>query len=356
MASSQTDVRFERSRFFDDAILENVPDLAVAPYNLVSNVSRSGQLGTGIRITKLDGATPAVFNPTVGVVLQTPSMWNNYPKLQESLKALMETHAKSITNIDFGYTLDTDETPVGHDGQTMKVPTRVQRGAVSPSATFIEYTGNPVYNLFRHWMFCIQHPDTNASILPAFNSDVSQIPAWYMSSYSMSMLFIQYDPSGLPDRIYDAAVIVNMFPTNIGDIGFERTIGTTQTKERTIEFTGLVQHNENTRELGVRVAEMLQLHKINYQFALPGLGGTADPDMAIQSELRTMGGLEYEAGPEGHHNMVEGAIKQYKFLGEGGNEAYEAIMTGGSDKTIPQTGAAEASSTNGEGQEFTTLG
>ncbi len=315
--------QFKPSEYMQNAVLEQVTSLGVAPSAQVANLARSGQLGTGIRFTKLDGATPAVFNPVVGVVLSVPSMWNRWPKLQEMLRAIMETHAKSITGIDFGYTLETGDTIVGHDGQTMKVPTRTTRGQVNPSATFQEYPGMPIYNLFRTWIFDIQHPDTNMSLLPATVHQTSDIPAWYMSAYSMSMIFIQYDPSGLPDRIYDAIVITNMFPTEIGEIGFERTLGTTQLKERSISFAGIVQHNENTKELGYQVANMLSLHKINYNFALPGLAGSTNPDNAIAERIRPYGGLEYEAhgGEAGQQNS--GMINNFRYLGESGMEAYD---------------------------------
>ena len=334
---------FKRSKYMEDAVLQQVTSLGVSPDQLVANLARSGQLGTGIRFTKLDGATPAVFNPVVGVVLQVPSMWDRWPRLQEMLRAIMETHAKSITGIDFGYKLETQETIVGHDSQSMMVPTRTTRGSVSPSATFAEYPGLPIYNLFRTWMFNIQHPDTNMSILPAQISDTAEIPAWFMTAYSMSMLFIQYDPSGLPDRIYDAMIICNMFPTDIGDIGFERTIGTTQLKERSVSFSGLVQHNENTRELGYRVAELLQLHKINYNFALPGVAGTVDVNAAIEENIRPYGGLEYEAGPEDRKSRVRGSIDQFEPLGRSEEEYDDTYNPSGS---MAQTGAATANPTS----------
>lgn len=335
MADAST---FKRSRFMSDAILTQVTSLGVSPNALVSNLARSGQLGTGIRFTKLDGATPAVLSPVVGVVLSMPTMWDRWPKLQEMGTSIMETHCKSITGIDFGYTLETQDTPVGHDGQMMKVPTKTTRSAVNPTAVCVEYPGFPVYNLFRTWMFHIKHPDTNASILPANISDTSQIPAWYMSAYSMSMAFIQYDPSGLPDRIYDACVITNMFPTEIGEIGFERTIGTSQLKERSINFAGIVQHNDNTKELGFRIAELLALHKINYNFALPGLAGTTDVDTAIQTELRSYGGLAYESN--GDQAGVEGAATQFKFTGAAGEDGYSDTTSTGD--RIPASGAATA--------------
>ena len=278
--SNQGQVSFLQSKFMDDALLvgDNT-STGISSNALASNLTQSGQLGVGVKFTKLDGATPAVFNPVVCIVLNTPSMWDRYPKLQEMLRAIVETHAKTISGIDFGYTLETTDTPVGHDGQTLKVPTRTTRGAVNPSITVPEYPGMPVYNLFKQWIFDIQHPDTNASALPANIGDTarlqdSDIPGWFMSAYSMSMICIQYDPSGLPDRIYDACVITNMFPTEIGEIGFERSIGQTKPMERSINFSGLVQHNEMTKALGISVAKMLNMHKVNYNFALPGLAGS----------------------------------------------------------------------------------
>ena len=283
---------FKQSRFMDDAILNvDAQSTGAGALDLASNITYSGQVGSGIRFTKLDGATPAVFNPTVIVVLNTPSMWERFPKAQAMLRAIIETHATSVTNIDFGYTLETAETVVGHDGQTLKVPTRTTRSSVEPSIEVPEYPGMPVYNLFKQWMFDIQHPDTNASVLPSkmlanggdtFNinsamsaNNFTDMPGWYVSAYSMSIAIIQYDPSGLPDRIYDAAIITNMFPTSIGDVGFNRQIGTTEMKPRTIQFTGLIQHNEMTKALGVNIAKMLSMHKVDYDFALPGLAGSS---------------------------------------------------------------------------------
>lgn len=285
-----------KSPFMSDALLEKVVGLGSHLQGTVANVSRSGQNGTGVRITKLDGATPLVFNPVIPVVLTVPTMWNKFPQKQEMLRALMETHARNISGIDFSYALETTQVQIGHDGQQMDAPTKTTRSQVNPSATFTEYTGNIIYKFFQDWMFDIQHPDTNASILPAMGLMDEDMPGWTMSAYSMSMLFIQPDPTGLPDRIIDAFVICNMFPKDMGEIGFQRQLGTSETKERSINFTGIVQHNNNTKELGIRVMKMLGLHRINYNNALPGLAGSVDPNVAIQSDLKDKdGGINWEA-------------------------------------------------------------
>lgn len=286
------------TEFMQDALLNNVTQLGTAGRTGVANMIRGGQLGTGIRFPNIDAASPLVFNPAVIVVTHVPAMWNEYPKLQEMLKSLVETHAKSITGIDFGYQMETADTIVGHDGQTQKVPTRSTRTQISPSMTFQEISGNLVWNLFRMWISDMQHPDTNFSKLSA-QIDGGVIPPWLMSSYSMSMVAIQFDPTGLPDRIIDAAFYTNLFPTDTTELGIQRTLGTSEIKERTIPFTGIVQHNENTRELGYHIAKMLNLHKIAYDFALPGLSGKVLPaDGSISKTISKLGLYDEALGTE----------------------------------------------------------
>lgn len=248
----------------------------------VANVIDGAQLGMGVQITRLDAATPLVFNPAVLVVTQTPSMWDNFPYAQKMLKSLVEQHAKSVSGIDVSYTLETATTPVGWDGQELKVPTRATRAAVDPSFTWQELTGNLVWNFIRKWIFDIQHPDTNASLMSAVIGDNSTgstngassniIKPWLMSSFSMSMLAIQFDPTMRPENVIDGFYYTCMFPTATGDFGLERTHGTTKAMERSVPFTGLVQHNDNTKWLAQEVATLLQFHKVNYNKAIAGPG------------------------------------------------------------------------------------
>ena len=129
------------NQFMSDALLTQVVGMGSQVHGEVANVARSGQNGTGVRITKLDGATPLAFNPVIPIVLTVPTMWNKFPQKQEILRALMETHARNISGINFSYTLETDQKPIGHDGQQMDTPTKTTRSQPSPSATFTEYTG-----------------------------------------------------------------------------------------------------------------------------------------------------------------------------------------------------------------------
>ena len=93
--------------------------------------------------------------------------------------------------------------------------------------------------------------------------------AYSMSAYAASFMVIQFDPTMRPDRIIDAAHFCNVFPTETGTIGFERTIGTVKPLERSINFTGIVQHNTQTKAIGQAIAEKLALHVHNYDATDP---------------------------------------------------------------------------------------
>lgn len=249
-------------------LLENVIHLGVPETSKAGNLNIGNQLGMGIQIPTLDAATPLVFPPAVVVVLQTPTMYDSKPEIGKMMKNIMECHAKSVSGIDFGYTLETADTPVGHDGQVMAVPTKTKRSAVNPTFTFTEVTGNLVWNLFRQWIWDIQHPDTNASFAEMELYD--RVPGdstkyvYTMSTYALSMLVIQFDPTMVPANIIDAAFYTNMFPTATGDLGLERTIATSKTMERSISFTGIVQHNTHVRRIAREVATALNLRRAQY--------------------------------------------------------------------------------------------
>lgn len=270
----------------NESLIQSAEALGLGVGQKAANMINGSQLGVGLRPATLDAATPLVFPPAVLVVLQTPSMYKDNPEISQALKSLIESHAKSVTGIDFGYTLETQEQPVGHDGQFMQVPTKSKRSAVSPSFVFSEVTGNLVWNIFRQWLFDIQDPDTNASM------SRFEVPDTFMSSaYSMTMMAIQFDPTMRPENIIDAAFYSNMFPTDPGgQLGLERQPTQSNVKERTVQFTGHVQHNYTTRELGIKIATELQLAKVNYNKVQPGVTdvNTALKESGLAQEVSSL--------------------------------------------------------------------
>lgn len=249
-----------------NAFINNATGIAAGD-SKIANISAGAQLGLGARLTLLDAATPLAFSPAVVIVTHTPTMFKDIQYADAILKTLVERHAKSITGIDFGYTLEQQETPAGHDGQQLKMPTHSKRTDVSPSMVFQEINGNLVWQFHRRWMSLIRDPDTNASAMAAWDTD--DLSPQLLSSFSMDIAVIQFDPTMRPENIIDAAMITGMWPTETGNFGFQREIGTTQLQERTIPYTGVVQHNDNTRTAAQNIAKVLNLHKANFNVAPP---------------------------------------------------------------------------------------
>lgn len=233
------------------------------------------QLGMGYNMPTLDVATPCMYIPATIVVTSVPQMYvhNGAPNAMGlMIKNLMESHAKQVSGIDFTYANSPDTSAqVGHDSQTLGTPTKTTRSAVQPSFQFTEIGNNTVRNCFQRWMWDIQHPDTNASM-----AQVEFPGAWTMSAYAASFLVIQFDPTMRPERILDAAHYVNVWPSDIGPIGFERGIGQVRPQERTIQFTAVVQHNPMIKYVAMKVAERLRLHVHNYD-AAPANPALLDP-------------------------------------------------------------------------------
>jgi len=236
-----------------------------------ANLVEGGQLGYGYKAGLFDAATPLAFSPAVIVVLQTPMMWD--PRnlgddglLAMTTKSMFECHAKSVTGIDVNYNLDSGDQPLGHDGQNFKVPTQSKRAEVNPSFTWPEVTGNLVWNIILRWIWDIQDPDTNAGL------EFMEDPLPYtMSAYSLTFMAIQYDQTQHPDRIIDAAIFCNVYPQATGEMGIQRTIGTTEVKERAITFNAYLMHNRYTKYLGRQVAYRLNLRSETYLGASPNV-------------------------------------------------------------------------------------
>ena len=307
---------------------------------LVADVGASGQMcGIGPRIMNLDGATPQVFPPAVIVMLQTPTMWKAVSKyagmndrvadpLGKMLKDLWELHAREISGIDFGYNLNTSDSLVGQDGQNLSVPTNTQRSAVSPSVTWTELYGNLVWNFHYRWIMDINHPDTQNSYLSAISAAstgndeaLADLPPWVMSTFSCSFMAIQPDPYGTYDRILDAALYTGCFPTETGNIGIKKQVNSHELMERSIPYKALVQHNDNTREVGALILKALNFHKPDYQRAttlgkidgdLTGSGANRLASEAITA-FKDMVAGDYILQEAGGNNLANSLSRHTRF-------------------------------------------
>lgn len=273
---------------YANGLIGNAGQLGATDTDTIADIQYGAQLGVGPNLPQIDGATPLIMAPTVAIVTHIPTMFNNVQYAPQTLKALVERHAKEISGIDFGYQLEGSPTPVGQDGQELHMPTNAKRTPVTPTFTWQELQGNLVWNFHKNWIEMIKDPDTQASILSSTNITSIMSPM-LLSSFTMDVLFIQFDPTMRPENIIDAWFITNMWPQETGLIGAKRQIGRSEMPERQIAYYGVLQHNRNTKAVGQIIATTLGLHKANYDFAMPFSSAIDDKitNMGLQEESTT---------------------------------------------------------------------
>ena len=283
-----------------NALLNGVANICNNQSATINDITVGGQLGVGPRLANIDGATPLVFAPAIPIITHIPTMFtpaagtattssttSQGSTMGGVLKALIERHSKTITGVDFGYEMDEGSAYVLADGQEAKIPTKNKRSQISPNMTFAEIQGNLVWNFFRQWMMMISNPDTHFSSMASMANGNDSLAPYVYSYFSMDMLLISFDPTMLPQNIIDAVFITTMWPKTTGQLGMKREIATAETPERSIDFNGIVQHNSNVYQAAVAIAQTLQLHRENFQFATP-IATSIEPaaqNMGLQQEV-----------------------------------------------------------------------
>ena len=286
---------------------------------LITDLEIAGQLGYGIKPGALDGATPLVLPPAIIYVTQTPAMWSVSDEgqvLARVVKSMFETHARSVTGIEIGYTLESGQGTVGHDGQQMDAPTVSKRAAVNPSITYGEITGNLVFRVHQTWIWDMADPDTQISL--ARIPEAEMMP-FTMSTYALSFIALQFDQTYTANRLLGAIYVTNVYPQGTGDFGIKREIGTANVQERPITYTGLAIENEYIFNLGKSIARDLGLHyKENYYNPgdpYGGVFGARDLDSGAQDTYYA--GENTTANPTGATGEQVGIMDETRAGGQG---------------------------------------
>jgi hypothetical protein len=251
------------------SLIANAGAFGASDSSYIANVIDGGQNGFGAILPNLDANTPAVYLPLQLIVTHVPTIFKYIPGGVAIFKALFETHLLQMDGLDFQYTMEVEGTPVGRSGQVQNVPTRQTRSQISPVGMWSEKIGNVIFNMGRLWMNAMRDPDTQASSMAGIIPSGTTLPPLVASMYSADLMFIQYDTTLRPENIIDAFSITNFFPTDIGSPNYQLNQQEVHKPDRSFTFTGIVQHNHNVRAAATNIATLLNLHRINFQDALP---------------------------------------------------------------------------------------
>ena len=239
-------------------ILQNFFGPGISDESYIPNIGTAeepilGQNGFINDYSELDTTTPLVYGQLIPTLIHAPTIFQRYgedasAKLIRFLKFLIESHATSITGVDVEYTLEVASSPSGLDGQQYKVPQRTTLAEPSPSFTWDELNGNVIYNFIKNWILLMRHNRTQTSSkhYPIQSespiNDISPKPI-VSSDISATVLFTQYGSSGDVNDIIDAFLITNMYPTGTTPAGYQRDINEQVKPERSIPFTGVLEHS-----------------------------------------------------------------------------------------------------------------
>lgn len=254
----------------------------------VVNLSKGGTHGFVSHLDYLDASSPQVLRPIVPIVAHVPTVFQKAAGGSALFKKVFETCVQTMSGIDFGYTIETSEYPVGNDGQVGSAPLSGRRSEVAPSIVIPEVIGNVFWNFFRAWMRIIVDCDTQASSLVGVTGDTSDegIPH-LISAYSMDLLLIQYDMSLKVNNIIDGFIITQMFPVDIGQYGITKEVASATRPDRNVTFKGIMQHNGNTLRVAQNVARVLKLHTVDPYWSKPVVQNVDSilTDSALRNEI-----------------------------------------------------------------------
>lgn len=226
-----------------------------------------GQMGYAPVLTEWVSNSAYVRKNVICVLLEAPRFFQYMPDPQkwiDTLKSLVELHARSIEGLNAGLTLEWDSHPVGGAGELQDEVIDSKRTRTEPVFTFVEKYGMPIQTFLYNWItYGIMDPDTKfalANTLEGARPD-DMLP----DQYTASMLFMEPDPSH--KRVVKSWVVTNMAPKGTGEIVGKRDLTTAgEISNLTVDFTGIAQFN-----LGTNVFAQTILDKINMTNANPYL-------------------------------------------------------------------------------------
>ncbi len=159
-------------------------------------------------------------------------------KWVDSLKSLVELHARTIEGLNGGLTVEFDEHPVGGAGEMHQEITDVKRARSEPTFTFVEKYGMPIQNFLSAWIkYGMADPNTKYPLIASINEDVGDM---LFDWFTCSCLFIEPDPTH--KRAVKSWVGTNMMPKSNGEIIGKRDLtSASEVLTLSIEFTGIFQ-------------------------------------------------------------------------------------------------------------------
>lgn len=243
-----------------------------------------GQGGWTNDLTQWQNNQAYVSKQVIAIVLEAPgffSQMTNPLKWHEILRAMFETHVRTIEGLHSKIELSFDTHPVGGAGEEQHEPTDAKRATSAPVIGVVDKVGLPFQNFLRCWIqYGIMDPDTKYAL--ATNLDNAPETAWLASQYTATVIFFEPDPSH--KRVVKSWLCTNMMPHDSGDEDGRRDM--TAAGEMTnlsIEFTAITQVGVGVKQLAQTLLDSLNRTNAN-PFLRPAFVEGIDSDVAAVTD------------------------------------------------------------------------
>jgi len=226
-----------------------------------------GQMGYAPNLGEWVSNASYVRKNLIVVLLESPKFFQLMPEPQkwtDTLKSLVELHARSVNGLNAGLELSFDENPIGGAGEIQHEVVDSKRAQTVPVFEFVEKYGMPIQTFLYNWItYGIMDPDTKFALSNTLASGGPEdmLP----DQYTASMLFMEPDPQH--KRVVKSWVVTNMMPKGTGEIIGKRDLTSPgEMSTLSVEFTGIAQFN-----LGTNLFAQTILNNMNMTNANPYL-------------------------------------------------------------------------------------
>jgi hypothetical protein len=241
------------------------------------NMTLPGQNGHNPDAYYLNASAPYLQGQMITKVLEGPGFMDYLPngtELKLAWKALIETHAQSITGIDSTLSTEWSQQNIGRDGQMLESVTRVQIAQVALSISLQDRLGRPVQRMYEDWIrTAYMNEQTGYAGIVNRNDLVRALPNNFGPWFTGGTL-IGFEPDPTMQFADKAVLLIAVSPKAAGENKMQLDITAAKTpNELSIEHTAYAVRGEGVTALAQRYLESMNLRNANplrAQSPIPG--------------------------------------------------------------------------------------
>lgn len=278
------------------------------------DIKFGGQNGWAPNINEWANTTPAVRNDLVVHVMRPPRMFELFDNTKEwirSFRAMIETHADSITGFNATLNVNLAEKNIGASEEKYQRHTKVTKARTELNMTYTDLEGEPFRRMHDIWIkYGIRDPDTQYPLASTLKERPEEWgPEWYTCD------IIAFEPDYLFRSVRNAWFLTNVAPTTSGEIVGSKNLSEDKgLLEMSIPYTSWGVSNQGVIRMAEKRLEKINLtyaDSLNYDAMYPDGKGdvNAYPDVKDPKESGWMRGVERirTARPAGNKgNIVNG--------------------------------------------------